>query len=415
MTSAQRPILWDIYEEHLDEAAFLWGQWERAMVAANQTLDDVIAGPEERLLAHLDGLVLGGRRVAEKLLIPALGDEDEGKVFAGTWALVQAEDADHLDLIVQRLPKAEPPAFAALARALELSTRRDLPARLGKLWETSDARVQGALLDILAPRDPAWAGLRLESCLAASAPALQAAALRALRWRMDPAAGQYVYQALGAQDGAVRQEAIATGYAMRMPAVLDACRREAPTTEDSCRLPLALLALGGVPADRQLVLSRLAVAEAQRHAIWALGFLGDVETADMLVAMLDDEAKARVAGESLSTITGLVIDGPMAQPGVTRGPGVEDVAPEDPVPEALPEDLLRMPAAAAVRKWLQGARGHFQPGARYLCGAPWSEGALRAGLGKVATWRRGVLALEAVAKGRGSLVNVRSWGRGQRG
>ena len=410
MTSAPRRILWDIYEEHLDEAAFLWGQWERALVAANYTLDQVIAGPEERLLAHLDGLVLGGRRVAERLLVPALDDDDEGKVFAGAWALAQAEDADHLDLVVERLPKAKPPAFAALARSLELSTRRDLPARLSTLWKTSDARVQGALIDILAPRDPAWAGARLETCLAAGAPAVQAAALRGLRGTMDRVLGGYVGEALSSPDANVRHEAIATGYAMRMPEAVDACRREALATGESCRLPLALLALAGTPADRELILSRISVPEARRHALWALGFFGVVEAADGLVAMLGDQDAARVAGESLSAITGIVVDGPMAKPGETKGPGVEDVQPDDPAPEALPEDLLRVPAASAVRDWWRGARGRFQPGVRYLCGKPWSEGAVRDALGKVAMWRRPALALEVMAKWGGSAVNVRGWG-----
>src|SRR6185369_14237639 len=55
--AAKRPR-WDILEEHLAEAAFLWEQWELALDAANYSLDEVAAGPEERLRAHLDALVL---------------------------------------------------------------------------------------------------------------------------------------------------------------------------------------------------------------------------------------------------------------------------------------------------------------------------------------------------------------------
>ncbi len=189
-------------------------------------------------------------------------------------------------------------------------------------------------------------------------------------------------EALASADATVRREALATAHVMRMPAALDMCRREAATATEgeNCRLPLALLALGGLPADRALVVSRLAVPEARRDALWALGFFGDVETAEALIAMLDDEAVARLAGESLSAITGVVIDGAMAKPGVTKGPGVEDVQPDDPVPEALPEDLLRIPAADAVRKWWGKTRGQFEPGVRYLCGKPLVPGALGAAL-----------------------------------
>jgi uncharacterized protein (TIGR02270 family) len=415
MTFTQRPILWDIYEEHLDEAAFLWGQWERAMVAANYALDDVIAGPEERLLAHLDGLVLGGRTVADKLLVPALADDDAGKIFAAAWTLLQAEDADHLDLVVGHLPKAEPPAFTALTRAFELSSRRDLITRLGRLWETGDSRMQGALLDILASRDPAWAGPRLEGCLASADVVMQRAALRALRVTVDRTLAGYVAAAFASPDGAVRQEGIATGHVMQMSAALDLCRREATTAGESCRLPLALLALGGLPADRALVISRMAVPEARKYALWALGFFGDVETVERLLDLLDDEPSARIAGESLSAITGILIDGPMAKAGVTKGPGVEDVQPDDPPPEALPEDLLRIPATVAVRKWWDKAQGRFDPGMRYLCGKPVSPGGHGASLRDVRMWRRGALALDAAAKGRTAVANIRTWARGQRG
>lgn len=37
-----RPIPWDLYEEHLDEAAFLCHPWGRAMAAANYTRDEVM-------------------------------------------------------------------------------------------------------------------------------------------------------------------------------------------------------------------------------------------------------------------------------------------------------------------------------------------------------------------------------------
>ncbi|MES1210477.1 MAG: hypothetical protein ABUS79_31440, partial [Pseudomonadota bacterium] len=193
-----RPIMWDIYEEHLDEAAFLFGQWEQAMDAANYTLDDVIVGPEERLLAHLDGLVLGGTRVAERLLVPALTDDDPGKVTAATWALLQGEDADHLDLVfdvlanVGNVGKRE--TRAAMAKAFNLSMRTDLPERLLPRLEKSAPAVQAVIADVVSaqarPADrgqPAKSELPLETLLKTRNPELLAAALRALRRAPDAA------------------------------------------------------------------------------------------------------------------------------------------------------------------------------------------------------------------------------------
>jgi uncharacterized protein (TIGR02270 family) len=414
MNPGLRPILWDIYEEHLDEAAFLWGQWERALVAAHLTLQDVIDGPEERLLAHLDGLVLGGKRVAEKLLFPALEDSDEGKVFAATWALVQAEDADHLDVVLEALPKAKAPARAAMGRALELSTaREDLPRRLAVFWEKSDPPVHGAILDALA-RDAKWTAEHLAGCLSEPDVTVQRAALRALRRMPDLPHHGRVEDLLRSEDVAVRQEAIATGYMMRVRGVGEACLREAQGTGDACRLPLALLALRGEAVDRELLMARLAVPEAKRHAIWAMGFLGDAATADLLVSMLDDEKVARVAGEALIAITGIVIAGSMVKPGVTKGPGVEDVGPDDEVPEALPEDLLLVPNAAAVRKWWARERGRFRVGTRYSRGEARESDKARDTLRLATMWRRGVLSLAGDPATHSSVAQVRGWARAQR-
>ena len=38
VAARQPPLVWDIYEEHLDEAAFLWREWETALTAAHYTL-----------------------------------------------------------------------------------------------------------------------------------------------------------------------------------------------------------------------------------------------------------------------------------------------------------------------------------------------------------------------------------------
>jgi hypothetical protein len=71
-------VLWDVFQEHLDEAAWLWGEREASLDSPVYSIAEVAGSLEERVLAHLDGLVLGGKPVADKLLLPALaGDEPE--------------------------------------------------------------------------------------------------------------------------------------------------------------------------------------------------------------------------------------------------------------------------------------------------------------------------------------------------
>src|SRR5690349_14801760 len=115
-----RDVLMDVLEEHLDEAAFLWSQWERALVAPHSVLNEV-AGLEERLLAHVDGLVIGGVPVAGRLLIPALEElADLGRVFVAAYTLLGSGEPSSIEAVRKALDAAPPETLPAFQRALEL-------------------------------------------------------------------------------------------------------------------------------------------------------------------------------------------------------------------------------------------------------------------------------------------------------
>src|ERR1035438_86412 len=73
--SAQAPM-WDLVEESLDEAEFLWRRWEAALSTHARDLAGVRFWVEERLLGSLDGLRAAGTRAYDPLLIPALAGAD---------------------------------------------------------------------------------------------------------------------------------------------------------------------------------------------------------------------------------------------------------------------------------------------------------------------------------------------------
>ncbi len=99
---------WDVWEQHLDEASFLWSMRRRGLLAPNWRLRE-LARHEERLLAHLDGLVLAGEKVAEQLLHPALSTEDPGLVAAAALCLVDASRAG-VEEVLKRWWNAAPPS-----------------------------------------------------------------------------------------------------------------------------------------------------------------------------------------------------------------------------------------------------------------------------------------------------------------
>lgn len=413
-----RPISWDIYEEHLDEAAWLWGKWEESLDSAVYALGDAAVGPEERLLAHLDGLVLGGQPVARKLLVPALTSDDLGGIAAAAWALTQAEDADHQDTVIGALASAESSACAAVGRALYLAPRADL-SRLVPLWNTGAPPVRAIVFDAFGPREPGWVRANIEPALRSGQPPLIVAALRAVRNARERVFLDHVQVALQSEDAEVRREAMSTGLALGVRTAWSVCRTFAGAPGDFCRFPLGLLATSHDPNDRAFVRGRAMDAEVGRHALWALGFAGDAESAEVLVRAMSDEKTAKVAGEAFSAITGLAIVGPLVKPGVTEGPNAEEVESDDPPPVVRSEDSLSEPRVEAVKKWWDRERAHFRSGSRFIHGQPRNPETLRAALTAAATWRREILSIELAASmaspPKVALPNVdlKAWARDQ--
>ena len=155
-------------------------------------------------------------------------------------------------------------------------------------------------------------------------------------------------------------------------------------------------------------------AEVGLHALWALGFAGDVESAEVLVQAMSDEKTAKVAGEAFSAITGLAIAGELAKPGETKGPKAEEVESDDAPPVVRSEDFLPEPQVEAAKKRWDKERCRFRPGLRYIDGQPRSAETLRAALKTAATWRREVLAIELGASvANPPKVNLKAWARDQ--
>jgi uncharacterized protein (TIGR02270 family) len=401
--------MWDIYEEHLDEAAWLWGEWESSLDSSVYSIADVAVGPEERLLAHLDGLVLGGAKVAEKLLLPALAGEEPGMVAAAAWALVQAEDADHQDKVIETLV-AGAPAATAIGRALQLAPNADI-SRLIPHWEKGSPALRALIIDIFTPREPEWVRQRTQAALLSGKLALVSAGLRAVRSLRDEVFKDHVQLSMQLDDPTGLRAALSAGLCLGMTITWDVCRMAADANDDSCRFPLGLLAGSPDPHDRAAVRAKVAEPEVAPHALWALGFSGDLEAADMLVASLDNHGK--VAAEALSAITGLAVDGPYRKPGETHGPDEPEVGIDDPPPEVRPEDPLPEPHVEAIRKWWAKERERFKPGMRYLYGQPRAPEVLRAALLGAPTWRRDFFALELAATKAAPTVDLRGWAKDQ--
>ena len=113
-------VLWDVVEEHLDEAAFGLEQLETLLEHPTLTLGELSRYPEGRLLAHVEALVVGGDEVRERLLLPEIenANEDEPtRVTAATLALISA---GRYELLPPVLSHEVPAVRAAGVRAAAL-------------------------------------------------------------------------------------------------------------------------------------------------------------------------------------------------------------------------------------------------------------------------------------------------------
>ena len=353
---------WDIVEEHLDEAEFLWAMWEHSLLSPKYTLDTVARGPEQRLLANIDGLVVNGPEVAPRLLVPALAGGPPHRVSAAAAALLASPGSAGAAAVFDawyELPAQRP----ALARALACSDRADLPPLLRAQLE--DPSQLAATAELLVARGEAL-GDALARLLASPDPAQRALAMRAIPDERDPAIYTHALIAgLAAPEPEILDAAIAAGARLGLGAAWARARERAQERPGAASL--LLLALRNSPADHPSLLAALARPKRRPAAIWALGFIGMPEVLDACLEFLDDHKVNHLVSEVFTALTGVDL----------HAAGLAAPFAEVDRLEHSPEDELPRPDPMAVLHWWMQHRGQFRDGQRYLAGLPHSLAAVR--------------------------------------
>jgi uncharacterized protein (TIGR02270 family) len=393
---------WDIHEEHLDEAAFFWMQWERALLAPDFDLGET-AELEHRLWAHLAGLAEGGAPVARRLLQPALGSDEPERISSAALSLMSRGGAEATAELIRTLEGSAPEQRAALQRALELTEGPACAEQVRPLLSAPEPELQVLALEVLAFRGVAL-GRELDALLVHEEPGVRAAALRCARL-LPPErvrAGE-LRAALAAPHPAVRLEAITLGLIHGARAAWPTCLELAQARQLESREACVLLALGGGDEELRLLLGMLAETALQADVLWALGFSGRVAAAQACLELMCQPETAALAAEAFSAITGLSISGQYAAPApAAREPPPLEEDELDADLEPRPEDDLAAPVPEAVATWWQQACKGFDKGTRYLAGQPFSASLLQEMLGRESMRRRHVLALELAIRSRGA-------------
>nr|WP_225936916.1 TIGR02270 family protein [Myxococcus sp. RHSTA-1-4] len=408
-SSAPPVILWDVVEEHFQEADFLWTQRERSLRAPDQSLADVAEGDEYRLVAHLEGLLHAGPRAAERLLLPALREGLPGEVAVAALCLLASEDRDWSGAVLSTLPETEQPA--ALLAGLALCPGAVEPA-LRECFPALETPFQAQVLDVLAFRraDP---GALLESTRTRDEPAVVAAALRAARFTHPDTTLALVGRGLAHGHPLVRDAALVTGCIFGHREAWLRCRRIVEQTEPFPRQALMALAMGGEARDLSMLQELLSRSDLRDEALWALGFAGRLAAIESLLTWL--RAGEPAAAAPLALVSGLSVEKLMVPS------GQQEDAPAEDEPEsgaALPGPVMMKGTVLlqAIETWWKVAGARLPTGGRYLCGRPWSLESLLTALEEApGPWRPG-LAWELAVRTRGSIqVEPRAWSWEQRG
>jgi uncharacterized protein (TIGR02270 family) len=398
-------LLFDIIEEHFDEAAFYFRLWDQAQDALDYTLDEVRRGPEELLRANIDGLVVGGEAAAQRLLWPAIeGDEADHWTGPGvaTLALLSRRGDDPLDRILLRLPSSKQSPLHGIARGLGLAQRSDLDERLRNALYASDEDKHEVLLDILAGRgvDP---GPLVGVCLQGTDFNAACSALLAVRNSANASAHvRAVERLLNSTEARIRAAALETGLLWGLPVARAACTRQARAHDDHA---LLLTALAGTEAEQELIFAALDDPSHRSAALRALGFVGTLRAAEACLRFIAEPGKlvGGLAGEAFSMIAGL-------------NPGPFALAPEEDSDAKDVPGTLAFPALNpdGVAEWWKGKRSNFRLGPRYLQGEPWTPATIGGRLARLPMRWRNVILLELALRKPGAVpVSTRSWTRCQ--
>ncbi len=415
-TPRGRDVLWDVIDEHLAEADFLAGQWLAVARSSRISARARQITIEPRLIAHVDGLVLGGATVADRALWPllAVGEPDDAApLLAAVLALLADADGATVDRLVERLRDTRDAGVrAAIGKAFAITARADVsePVRLA-LYATDAPPAQAALLAILAGRRVA-PGPISGALLASPSESVRAAALSAVAaiggLDREPHLTN-VEDGLVHASPVVRGAARRTGLVWNLRSAWQSCTHQARAGDLDALVDWA--SLGGASAVSALaaqLTSPPASPLSWRSALFALGFSGSPEAVDACVPMLSDSdpAVARLAAEAVGAITGLdVSEAPFASPPPEDDTG-EPLREVDPAElDLAPTDELPSPAPDAIRTWWRERRGAFATQVRYLRGQPWSLEAVQRALGEGPLRRTGPLAREIAIRtgGRGAL------------
>jgi len=368
MLTTDRPAIPVVVQQHAAEAAHLRGV-RSVLVRAPHVRRLHLGRHDARIVAHLDGLSVSGKRGRE-LVMAELAAPGVGELFAATSSALEAKDGAALEKLLA-VAEAQPPSEAGLISAFG--------------W-ASASTLRGITTTLLDSPNVYRRRIGLAACAV---------------HRVDP--GNWLVAGVNHADVALRARACRAVGEIGRHDLASACASSATDDAPDCRLWRAWSAVLLGDRNRSLAsladwattdgphrtrafalaiqamspraagswLKAMASDGSDRLLIQGSALIGDPATVPWLLERLRNDQTARAAGEAFTVITGadlarLDLDRPQPE-GFESGPNDN---PDDENVEMDPDESLPWPDAEKVEKWWAANAHRFQPGIRYFMGAP---------------------------------------------
>lgn len=296
MATSYRAFLIELYEEYLEEASFLYAQ-RRRLLKNPEIKWRKIGDFEDRLEAHIDGLVVGDKLALEVCKRQA-AEGDFGELYAATCVFCRQ---GRRDLVLASFDQLEP-GDAEKASAIADALKYELPAA----WAQDFLTLLGAGDPKLAPILARTLGYRRVQSGPQLLRAMQrctTAALPELVWALgrvgDDQAKEALLNCLKSQEEPISSAAALALLRLGEPRALDHCLREGRSKS----WPILPLGMGGGHGALEL-LTDLAGKAGSGDCLTALALLGDPASVPLFLPKLEDPEAAEPAAMALECLTG---------------------------------------------------------------------------------------------------------------
>ncbi|WP_035608001.1 TIGR02270 family protein [Haloferula sp. BvORR071] len=374
----QRPSIAKIVDQHAEEAAFQWLLRDAAVTSAKHTLLQ-LGRIDERVTAHLDGLLIAGD-AGWQACEEGLAWKEPGEVFAATWLALLPGGHARFDKVLE-FAVTDPALSRAFISALGWREWNEVAGRIENLISSRDPVMRRIGLAATAAhrrvsREDLERGLKDEDST------VRQRALRAVAEIGDAKLLPDLRHALSENSEAERFHAARSATLLGDPSsTAELCRQAMAGgrhAEEACSLAMrSLNSADSAPWIARACLDGL----SSRAAIKGMGASGDPVHVPWLLERISDPALARIAGEAITSISGLDL---VAEEMEGIAPDNFEAGPsDDPDDEGVARDAddeLPWPDARKAAQWWQEHGSSFIPARRYLLGRPHSDETLQSTL-----------------------------------